>query len=60
MNPVSASTLREFYFTARAPREILHEGMASGFAELPVDNLWTTAVIGYTVLAIELEHVGLA
>ena len=38
-------------------REILHEGMASGFAELPVDNLWTTAVIGYSVLAIELEHV---
>jgi hypothetical protein len=31
--------------------------MASGFAELPLDNLWTTAVIGYAILAIEIDHV---
>ena len=30
--------------------------MASGFAELPVDNFWTTCVIGYAILAIELDH----
>ncbi len=30
--------------------------MASGFAELPVDNLWTTCVIGYAILAIELDR----
>jgi len=38
-------------------REILHRGMASCFAELPVGNLWTTSVIGYAILAIELDHV---
>ena len=37
-------------------REILDDGMASGFAELPVDNIWTTCVIGYAILAIELDH----
>jgi hypothetical protein len=37
-------------------REILEDGMASGFAALPVDNLWTTCVIGYAILAIELDH----
>lgn len=36
-------------------REILDDGMARGFAEIPVDNLWTTSVIGYAILAIELE-----
>ena len=36
-------------------RETLHEGMAHGFAELPVDNFWTTSIIGYSVLAIQLE-----
>jgi DNA-binding SARP family transcriptional activator len=36
-------------------REILHEGMAHGFAELPVDNFWTTSIIGYSVLAVQLE-----
>jgi predicted ATPase/DNA-binding SARP family transcriptional activator len=35
--------------------ETLHEGMAHGFAELPVDNFWTTSIIGYSVLAIQLE-----
>ena len=37
-------------------REILDDGMASGFAELPVDNFWTTCIIGYAILAIELDH----
>jgi tetratricopeptide (TPR) repeat protein len=41
-------------------REILDDGMASGFAELPVDNIWTTCVIGYAVIAIELDHAGAA
>ncbi len=36
-------------------RAILHEGMAHGFAELPVDNFWTTSIIGYSVIAIQLE-----
>ncbi|HTD51042.1 MAG TPA: tetratricopeptide repeat protein, partial [Acidimicrobiia bacterium] len=36
--------------------ETLDDGMASGFAELPVDNLWTTCMIGYAILAIELDH----
>ena len=30
--------------------------MASGFGELPVDNFWTTCIIGYAILAIELDH----
>ena len=34
--------------------EILESGMASGFAELPVDNIWTTCIIGYAILTIEL------
>ncbi len=37
-------------------REILDDGMASGFAELPVDNFWTTCIIAYAILAIELDH----
>ena len=37
-------------------REILEDGMTSGFAALPVDNIWTTCVIGYAILAIELDH----
>ncbi len=37
-------------------REILNDGMASGFAALPVDNIWTTCVIGYAILAIELDR----
>jgi hypothetical protein len=43
-----------------AAREILEHGMASGFAELPLDNIWTTCVIGYAILAIELDHTGAA
>ena len=39
---------------ADAAREILHEGMESGFAELPADNFWMTSVIAYVIIAIEL------
>jgi len=41
-------------------RGILNEGMADGFAELPRDNIWMTSVIGYAVLAIELDDVDAA
>jgi hypothetical protein len=41
-------------------RGILLEGMADGFAELPRDNIWMTSVIGYAVLAIELNDVDAA
>jgi DNA-binding SARP family transcriptional activator/tetratricopeptide (TPR) repeat protein len=40
---------------ADAAREILHEGMESGFAELDVDNFWMTSVIAYAIIAIELD-----
>ncbi len=36
-------------------QEILDEGAASGFAGLPLDNLWMTSVIGHAILAIELD-----
>ena len=36
-------------------REILHKGMANGFSEIPVDFMWSTAVIGYAIIAIELD-----
>jgi hypothetical protein len=36
-------------------RRILEEGKAAGFSDLPLDLLWMTAVIGYAVLAVELE-----
>jgi DNA-binding SARP family transcriptional activator/tetratricopeptide (TPR) repeat protein len=39
---------------ADAARQILHEGMESGFAELAVDNFWMTSVIAYAIIAIEL------
>ena len=35
-------------------RDILREGLATRFSEIPVDNVWMTSVIGYAVLAIEL------
>jgi tetratricopeptide (TPR) repeat protein len=35
--------------------EILHDGIESGFAEIPVDNFWMTSVIAYAIIAIELE-----
>ena len=40
---------------ADAAHEILHEGMASGFAEIAVDNFWMTSVIAYAIIAIELD-----
>ena len=36
-------------------RTILHEGAAAGVANLPLDFVWMTTVIGYAVLAIELQ-----
>ena len=38
-----------------AAREILYEGMESGFAGLAVDNFWMTSVIAYVIIAIELD-----
>jgi DNA-binding SARP family transcriptional activator len=35
-------------------RDILGAGLANHFAEIPVDNMWTTSIIGYAVIAIEL------
>ena len=40
---------------APAAREILQEGMESGFAELPIDSFWMTSVIAYIIIAIELD-----
>jgi tetratricopeptide (TPR) repeat protein len=40
---------------ADAAREILHEGMENGFAELPIDNFWMTSVIAYVIIALELD-----
>jgi tetratricopeptide (TPR) repeat protein len=37
-------------------REILHEGMENGFAELDIDNFWITSVIAYGIIAIELDE----
>ena len=36
-------------------RKVLQAGVASRFADVPADNLWMTQVIGYAVLAIELD-----
>jgi len=41
-------------------RTFLLDGLASGFDAAPVDWPWMTTVIGYAVLAIELEHVDAA
>jgi hypothetical protein len=38
-----------------AAREILHQGMARGFARLAVDNFWMTSVIAYAIMTIELD-----
>lgn len=35
--------------------KFLQDGVASQFEDLPADNLWMTRVIGYAVLAIELN-----
>jgi tetratricopeptide (TPR) repeat protein len=39
---------------------VLLDGLAQGFDSIPIDWPWMTSVIGYAVLAIELEHVGAA
>jgi DNA-binding SARP family transcriptional activator len=41
-------------------REILAEGSDEAFAHLPVDWTWMTTVIGYAVLAVELEDAEVA
>jgi DNA-binding SARP family transcriptional activator len=40
---------------ADAARDILYEGLESGFVELGVDNFWMTSVIAYVIIAIELD-----
>ena len=40
---------------ANIAREILREGMESGFATLPIDIFWMTSVIAYIIIAIELD-----
>jgi DNA-binding SARP family transcriptional activator len=52
---VCAATGRE-----EVARQVLLEGAARGFGDLPHDNLWMTSVIGYAVLAIELADVDAA
>jgi len=39
-----------------APRQVLREAAAFAFADVPHDYLWMTTIIGYAVLAIELEE----
>ena len=39
---------------------VLLDGLAQGFESIPIDWPWMTSVIGYAVLAIELEHVDAA
>ncbi len=36
-------------------RAVLDRGTSEGFAHVPVDHLWTTAMIGYSVLAVALS-----
>jgi tetratricopeptide (TPR) repeat protein len=38
------------------PRRLLEEAAATGFATIPENWTWMTTVLGYAVLAIELEH----
>ena len=42
------------------PRKLLRAAAASDFADVPLDYLWMTAIIGYAVLAIELEDTAAA
>jgi DNA-binding SARP family transcriptional activator len=41
-------------------RAVLEAGLVAGFAEIPFEWIWMTTVIGYAVLAIELQHVSAA
>ena len=36
-------------------RVILHKGMADGFSRVHIDYFWVTAVLGYAIIAIELD-----
>ena len=36
-------------------RDILAEGLRSGFVELGADNFWITSVIAYVIIALELD-----
>jgi tetratricopeptide (TPR) repeat protein len=36
-------------------RAVLEEGVSAGFAKIPFDWIWMTTVLGFAVLAIELE-----
>ncbi len=38
-------------------REMLDQGVADRFEHLPIDSLWKTAILGYAVLAVEMEDV---
>ncbi len=38
----------------------LDAGVADGFSHLPLDSIWMTAIIGYAVLAIELQDASAA
>lgn len=38
------------------PRQLLQDAAEFAFADVPHDYLWMTTIIGYAVLAIELEH----
>jgi len=40
---------------ADAARDVLHEGMVRGFAEVPIDNFWMTSLIAYVIIAIGLD-----
>ena len=39
---------------ADTARDILYEGLASGFVELGADNFWMTSVIAHVIIALEL------
>ena len=43
-----------------AARDILAEGLESGFVELGADNFWMTSVIAYVIIALELDDRGAA
>jgi DNA-binding SARP family transcriptional activator len=41
-------------------REILYEGMESGFAAIAIDNIWMTSVVGYVIIALGLDDLDAA
>jgi hypothetical protein len=40
---------------ADTARDILNEGLKSGFADIALDNFWMTSVIAYAIIALELD-----